>query len=250
MPPMRCRCPRGWTCSDGGLPARDLLHRLVQRGDARRPRAGERFLVHGGSSGIGTTAIQIAAALGARVFATAGSAEKCAACEGLGAERAINYREADFVTLMQAEGGADLILDMVGGDYVARNLAALADDGRLVQIAFLRGAEGQGEPCADDGAQADDHRIDVASAERPGQGADRRGAARAPLAADRGGAGGTGDRFGISPGSRRRRPMRGWKARPISARSCCGSRAECRAQVPGRPLASARRPLYLWPRRR
>ncbi|PKP74609.1 MAG: NAD(P)H-quinone oxidoreductase [Alphaproteobacteria bacterium HGW-Alphaproteobacteria-6] len=101
--------------------------------------AGERFLVHGGSSGIGTTAIQIAAALGARVFATAGSAGKCAACEGLGAERAINYREADFVTLMQAEGGADLILDMVGGDYVARNLAALADDGRLVQIAFLEG---------------------------------------------------------------------------------------------------------------
>lgn len=102
-------------------------------------RAGERFLVHGGSSGIGTTAIQIASALGARVFATAGSAAKCAACEGLGAERAINYREADFVAEMQAEGGANLILDMVGGDYVARNLAALAEDGRLVQIAFLEG---------------------------------------------------------------------------------------------------------------
>lgn len=109
---------------------------VVMRGGLN---AGERFLVHGGSSGIGTTAIQIASALGARVFATAGSAEKCAACEGLGAERAINYREADFVTILQAEGGADLILDMVGGDYVARNLAALADDGRLVQIAFLAG---------------------------------------------------------------------------------------------------------------
>ncbi len=102
-------------------------------------REGERFLVHGGSSGIGTTAIQLARSFGARVFAIAGSAEKCAACESLGAERAINYREADFVEVLRAEGGADLILDMVGGDYVARNIKALADDGRLVQIAFLQG---------------------------------------------------------------------------------------------------------------
>jgi len=102
-------------------------------------QAGERFLVHGGSSGIGTTAIQIAGALGARVFATAGSAEKCAACEALGAERAINYREEDFVAVLKAEGGADLILDMVGGPYLPRNVKALADDGRLVQIAFLQG---------------------------------------------------------------------------------------------------------------
>lgn len=109
---------------------------VVMRGALR---AGERFLVHGGSSGIGTTAIQIANALGARVFATAGSAEKCAACEGLGAERAINYREEDFVAALAAEGGADVILDMVGGDYIARNLKALAEDGRLVQIAFLQG---------------------------------------------------------------------------------------------------------------
>ena len=101
--------------------------------------AGERFLVHGGSSGIGTTAIQIAAALGARVFATAGSAEKCAACAALGAERAINYREEDFVAVLKAEGGANLILDMVGGSYLPRNVRALADDGRLVQIAFLTG---------------------------------------------------------------------------------------------------------------
>ncbi|MCR9149345.1 MAG: NAD(P)H-quinone oxidoreductase [Rhodobacteraceae bacterium] len=101
--------------------------------------AGERFLVHGGSSGIGTTAIQIAAALGARVFATAGSAEKCAACTGLGAERAINYRDEDFVAILKAEGGANLILDMVGGPYLPRNVRALADDGRLVQIAFLSG---------------------------------------------------------------------------------------------------------------
>jgi putative PIG3 family NAD(P)H quinone oxidoreductase len=102
-------------------------------------RAGERFLVHGGSSGIGTTAIQMARALGARVFATAGSDEKCQACLGLGAERAINYHAEDFVAVMKAEGGANLILDMVGGSYLPRNVRALADDGRLVQIAFLTG---------------------------------------------------------------------------------------------------------------
>lgn len=102
-------------------------------------KGGERFLVHGGSSGIGTTAIQLAREFGARVFATAGSTEKCAACEGLGAERAINYRDEDFVDILRAEGGADLILDMVGGDYIPRNFKALANDGRLIQIAFLQG---------------------------------------------------------------------------------------------------------------
>ncbi|MGD9916661.1 MAG: NAD(P)H-quinone oxidoreductase [Paenirhodobacter sp.] len=106
---------------------------IVMRGGLA---AGERFLVHGGSSGIGTTAIQIATALGARVWATAGSAEKCAACAALGAT-AINYREEDFVEILRAEGGADLILDMVGGSYIARDIKALADDGRLVFIAFL-----------------------------------------------------------------------------------------------------------------
>ncbi|MCF1707639.1 NAD(P)H-quinone oxidoreductase [Tabrizicola sp. J26] len=102
-------------------------------------KAGERFLVHGGSSGIGTTAIQIAKAIGARVFVTAGSDEKCGACVALGAERAINYRDEDFVAILKAEGGANLILDMVGGSYLPRNVRALADDGRLVQIAFLQG---------------------------------------------------------------------------------------------------------------
>ncbi len=102
-------------------------------------KAGERFLVHGGSSGIGTTAIQLANIFGARVFTTAGSYEKCRVCNDLGAERAINYREEDFVEILRAEGGADLILDMVGGDYLPRNVKALADDGRLVQIAFLQG---------------------------------------------------------------------------------------------------------------
>lgn len=104
-------------------------------------QAGERFLVHGGSSGIGTTAIQLASAFGARVFATAGSAEKCDACTALGAERAINYRNDDFVEAIKEEGGANLILDMVGGDYIPRNIRALADDGRLVQIAFLQGSK-------------------------------------------------------------------------------------------------------------
>ena len=104
-------------------------------------QAGERFLVHGGSSGIGTTAIQLARAFGARVFATAGSGEKCRACEDLGADRAINYREEDFVEAMKAEGGAHLILDMVGGDYISRNVKCLVDEGRLVQIAFLQGSK-------------------------------------------------------------------------------------------------------------
>jgi len=104
-------------------------------------KAGERFLVHGGSSGIGTTAIQIASALGARVFTTAGSKEKCAACAALGAEQSLNYHEEDFVLALRSEGGANLILDMVGGPYFERNLKALADEGRLVQIAFLQGAK-------------------------------------------------------------------------------------------------------------
>lgn len=112
---------------------------VVQRG---RLMAGEVFLVHGGSSGIGTMAIQIARALGARVFATAGSDEKCAACAALGAT-AINYRSEDFVAVLNDAGGADLILDMVGGDYMARNLAALADDGRLVMIAQLGGLKAE-----------------------------------------------------------------------------------------------------------
>ena len=102
-------------------------------------QGGERFLIHGGSSGIGTTAIQLANHFGARVFVTAGSEEKCAACRDLGAEVAINYKDADFVEVMKAQGGANLILDMVGGPYIQRNLSALADDGRLVQIAFLQG---------------------------------------------------------------------------------------------------------------
>ena len=105
-------------------------------------KGGETFLVHGGSSGIGTTAIQLASVEGARVFTTAGSAEKRAVCRELGAHVAIDYRAEDFVGRVMAETGGrgvDLILDMVGGDYIPRNVAALAEDGRLVQIAFLQG---------------------------------------------------------------------------------------------------------------
>jgi len=104
---------------------------------------GETFLVHGGTSGIGTTAVQLARAFGARVFTTAGSAEKCARCVELGAELAINYRNEDYVAAVkEATGGrgVNVILDMVGGDYIGRNITALATDGRLVMIAFLGGA--------------------------------------------------------------------------------------------------------------
>ncbi|MBN9441626.1 NAD(P)H-quinone oxidoreductase [Bosea sp. (in: a-proteobacteria)] len=112
---------------------------VFQRG---RLQAGESFLVHGGSSGIGTAAIQLAKAFGATVLATAGSEEKCRACRDLGADHAINYRTEDFVAAAKAatDGkGVDLILDMVGGDYIDRNYETAADQGRIVQIAFLNG---------------------------------------------------------------------------------------------------------------
>jgi putative PIG3 family NAD(P)H quinone oxidoreductase len=112
--------------------------------DRGRLKPGESFLVHGGSSGIGTTAIQLARAFGARVFATAGSPEKCEVCAQLGAERAINYREEDFPAVIKeaTQGrGVDVILDMVGGDYIEKNLRSLAVEGRLVEIAFLQGSK-------------------------------------------------------------------------------------------------------------
>jgi NADPH2:quinone reductase len=111
--------------------------------DRARLAAGETILVHGGSSGIGTTAIQLARAFGARVLTTAGSDEKCEACRRLGADVAINYRTEDFVAVVRAEtkDGVNVVLDMVGGDYIQRNIAAAAPDGRLVQIAFLGGSK-------------------------------------------------------------------------------------------------------------
>ena len=114
--------------------------------DGGRLSPGESVLVHGGAGGIGTAAIQIARAFGATVFATARDPRKCRACEALGAARAINYSDEDFVAVVKAEtggAGCDVVLDMVGGDYVARNLEALAPGGRLVQIAVRKGAKAE-----------------------------------------------------------------------------------------------------------
>ena len=119
-----------------------VWHNAFERGALK---SGETFLVHGGSSGIGTTAIQLAKAFGARVITTAGSDDKCEACRKLGADIAINYKSEDFVAVVKdktAGGGADVILDMVGGDYIERNYEAAAIEGRIVQIAF------QGSPKA------------------------------------------------------------------------------------------------------
>jgi putative PIG3 family NAD(P)H quinone oxidoreductase len=107
-------------------------------------RAGETFLVHGGGSGIGTTAIQMARAFGARVFTTAGRDDKCRVCETIGAEIALNYHDHDFVAVFKkatAKKGVDVILDMVGGDYIPRNIKLAAMDGRIVNIAYLKGAK-------------------------------------------------------------------------------------------------------------
>ena len=113
---------------------------VFQRGGLK---PNEKFLVHGGSSGIGTMAIQLANLFGSEVYATAGSEAKCSACEELGAIRAINYNKEDFLEVIKSIGGVHLILDMVGGAYIEKNIKALVDDGRLVQIAFLKGAKVQ-----------------------------------------------------------------------------------------------------------
>jgi NADPH:quinone reductase len=136
--------PQGWSeVEAASLPETcfTVWSNVFERG---RLAPGETLLVQGGSSGIGVTAIQIAHALGHRVFATAGSDDKCRACEALGTERAINYRTSDFskeVRALTADRGVDVILDMVGGDYVAREIACLADDGRLVLIGLLGGVK-------------------------------------------------------------------------------------------------------------
>ena len=151
-----------------------------------RLRPGETLLVHGGSSGIGTTAIQLARARGARVFATAGSPEKCAACEALGAERAFNYREVDFVAqLREATGGrgADVVLDIVGGDYFQRNLDVLTMEGRLVLVGQLGGHEVADQHHADLRQAADDHGVDAPRAVGCRKRRDRQGRARARVAA-------------------------------------------------------------------
>jgi len=138
--------PRGLELVDAAAIPETFLTVWTNVFERGRLQAGESILVHGGSSGIGTTAIQLARSFGARVFATAGSADKCAACERLGAERCINYRDADFVSEIReltAGRGVDVVLDMVGGAYFARNVDVLAAEGRLVEIATLQGAKAE-----------------------------------------------------------------------------------------------------------
>lgn len=136
--------PHGFTFTEAAAIPETFFtvwHNVFQSGGLS---TGETLLVHGGSSGIGTAAIQLAKAFGVTVITTAGSAEKCAACDGLGADRSINYREEDFVAVvkeMTGGKGADVILDMVGGDYISRNYKAAAMDGRIIQIAFLHGSK-------------------------------------------------------------------------------------------------------------
>jgi len=138
--------PHGFTFTEAAaLPETffTVWHNVFERGGLK---LGETFLVHGGTSGIGTTAIQLASNFGAKVIATAGSTEKCEACLKLGAVRAVNYRTEDFVLAVKeaTEGrGADVILDMIGGGYIDRNYAAAAIDGRIVQISFLGGSKAQ-----------------------------------------------------------------------------------------------------------
>ncbi len=136
--------PRGMSMTEAGSLPETFFTVWSNVFDRAAIRQGESLLVHGGASGIGVCAIQLAHASGIRVFVTAGSAEKCAACERLGAEHAINYRTEDFVTAVKAlteNRGVDVILDMVGGDYVDRELQVLAEGGRLVFISYLRGRE-------------------------------------------------------------------------------------------------------------
>jgi len=138
--------PRGWTPVEAASLPETTFTVWVNVFERAHLAPGETLLVQGGASGIGVTAIQMAAAQGHRVFATAGSAEKCSACEALGAERAINYRTQDFAEIVkQLTGGkgVDVILDMVAGDYVQRELTCLADDGRLSIIAVLGGSKAQ-----------------------------------------------------------------------------------------------------------
>jgi NADPH2:quinone reductase len=138
--------PRGLTMIEAASLPENYFTVWTNVFDRGRLARGESLLVQGGSSGIGVSAIQIAHALGSRVFATAGSPAKCTACERLGAERAINYREEDFVEVTKSATGGhgvDVILDMIGGEYVPREIAALAEEGRLVLISTMGGAKAE-----------------------------------------------------------------------------------------------------------
>lgn len=146
-PALQClTVPRGLDLTEAAAIPETFFTVWTNVFDRGRLQPGESILIHGGSSGIGTTAIQLARALGSRVLATAGSAEKCTACERLGAERCINYRDTDFVTAVKdltGGRGVDVVLDMVAGEYVPRNLEVLAMEGRLVQIGTLGGPKAE-----------------------------------------------------------------------------------------------------------
>lgn len=133
--------PDGMSVEQGASLAESMMTVWTNVFDVCALKPGETFLVHGGTSGIGVSAIQMAKAWGCKVLTTAGSKEKCVAAETFGADRAINYKEEDFVAVAREEGGIDVILDMVGGDYVGRNLEALKLKGRLVNIAYQNGAK-------------------------------------------------------------------------------------------------------------
>lgn len=141
--PLALPIPRGLSMIEAAVIPETFFTVWTNVFDRGRLTKGETLLVHGGSSGIGTTAIQIASRLGAEVFATAGDAKKCKACKDLGAARAINYKTEDFVEIVKDKtggAGVDVILDMVGGSYIERNISCLAMEGRLVNIAFLNGS--------------------------------------------------------------------------------------------------------------
>ena len=185
----RCRSRRGSTWfRPAAVPETffTVWNNVFERG---RLEAGEWFLVHGGTSGIGTTAIQLAKAFGARVLATAGSADKCKACLDLGADQAINYRTEDFVAAVkEATGGkgVDVTLDMVGGDYTERNIVAPRPrTARIVQIATLGGADVKFNISPADGEARHADRLDAAAAHPRGEGRLRAGAGEQGLAADR-----------------------------------------------------------------
>ena len=138
--------PKGWSALEAASLPETFFTVYSNIFDRARLAEGEILLVQGGSSGIGVTAIQMATALGHRVFATAGTDDKCRACESLGAERGINYRSEDFVEVVKSltgGKGANVIIDMVAGDYVSREINCLADDGRIVVIALLGGSHGE-----------------------------------------------------------------------------------------------------------
>ena len=168
-------------------------------------KSGDWVLVHGGTSGIGTTAIMLAKAFGAKVITTAGSDEKCAAAKKLGADVTVNYKTEDFVaaTKTATDGkGANLIVDIVGGDYVDRNYAAAADQGVIAQVSFTA-AQGHGELRPPDAEAPASHRLDAAAAHRRREGRHRPRHRGAGLAAGRGGQDQAGDRFDLSDGQGR-----------------------------------------------